>query len=869
MGATGGPASAPAPRPATRGRHRGLIGFAAGVFVTLAAGLAVLYLVVTDQRQSARLAAVTLSRALSREVRVNRITELGPSRIVMRGVTLPQAGGWPVTIEAESVEATGPLTSVAGLPGSEAAPVQVVVTRPTVTMPGGSGGAALDLAGLRDMLAGLLGSSWLFEIALLGGRARQDGTTGDFDLVLRKRAGQVTGELVLRAAQGPPFALALDARLDGAGARLGIEGRGPLAPLAAWLPETGLAALADRTASLVADVGLPAGDRRTARARLAIGGVGFAEAEVLVEGDVVRVTVPRATADLAALASAARLPWKASGSAEIGDGAATWRLGGSWIPQVTALVRLQALSLPAAAGGGVVADALEARVGVESAGEGVTVHGELSAPRLRAGTSPAIEVASIEARYRLALDAALAPVRVDLDPVRVLIAGVPVRGRVGQDLATGRVSADLEGETGELGGLVRHLAPGVLTAGHQVRATGLRLSARDVDARTLDAGTATLQARALALERPEGRVEAGPTTVRAVLGRPEATVSVEAAAIGGSLLGLAAQIPRISATAAVSRGPEGVFRLGSVRGTARDAGGRDLLLAEARPAARAGWLAVSARVPALAPLDPFWPTMLRGLAGSARFEGDVGGAGEVDGRLALELTDAELPGRQVSLRGLRAEIPIRRGADIPGEPPWGAIEIGEAIGYGVVIHDIATPARIWKDRLSLNDLSYVLYSGGGKGWSEIDLEPAGVRLRGKLTGEGVRIEEFMSAYGIRGGTMTGLLRYDVDYQYQAGQAGVKGRLEVPGGGTVNIEILDRLLSYADADPTGIVRRALGNLRVFDYKSATAEVQSGADDIRVSMSLKGRELFGIFPPRVQEINVHGMPLNFLARQFPAL
>jgi len=115
--------------------------------------------------------------------------------------------------------------------------------------------------------------------------------------------------------------------------------------------------------------------------------------------------------------------------------------------------------------------------------------------------------------------------------------------------------------------------------------------------------------------------------------------------------------------------------------------------------------------------------------------------------------------------------------------------------------------------------------------------------------------------------MTGFLRYELDYQYRAGRLGLKGRLDVPEGGTVNIEILDRLLSYADADPTGIVRTALANLRVFDYKSAAAEVHSGADDIRVTVSLKGREQFGLFPSRVPEINILNLPLGFLGRQFP--
>jgi hypothetical protein len=294
-----------------------------------------------------------------------------------------------------------------------------------------------------------------------------------------------------------------------------------------------------------------------------------------------------------------------------------------------------------------------------------------------------------------------------------------------------------------------------------------------------------------------------------------------------------------------------------------------VVLAEVRPGERVGWLALSARAPALARLDRFWPTMLQGLNGSARLNVEVGGPGfrEVDGRLALDVADGELLGGQVSVRGLVADIPVRRGADLLVEPPWGTVVIGEVIGYGVVVHDLTTPARIWKDRLSLNDLSYVLYSGEGKGWSEVELEPAGPRVRGKLTGEGIRIEEFMSAYGIRGGTMTGLLRCDLDYQYRAGRLGLKGRLEVPQGGTVNIEILNRLLSHAEADPTGILRRALANLRVFDYKSAEAEVYSGADDLRVSMSLKGRERFGLFPSQVPEINVLNLPLGFLGRQFP--
>jgi hypothetical protein len=47
----------------------------------------------------------------------------------------------------------------------------------------------------------------------------------------------------------------------------------------------------------------------------------------------------------------------------------------------------------------------------------------------------------------------------------------------------------------------------------------------------------------------------------------------------------------------------------------------------------------------------------------------------------------------------------------------------------------------------------------------------------------------------------------------------------------------------------------------------AEVRSAGDDIRISLGLRGRERFLVFPPRVKEINVRDMPLSFLARQFP--
>ena len=47
------------------------------------------------------------------------------------------------------------------------------------------------------------------------------------------------------------------------------------------------------------------------------------------------------------------------------------------------------------------------------------------------------------------------------------------------------------------------------------------------------------------------------------------------------------------------------------------------------------------------------------------------------------------------------------------------------------------------------------------------------------------------------------------------------------------------------------------------------MRTASDGLRVSLSLQGQERFGIFPPRVKEINVKDMPIGFLARQFPGL
>ena len=117
-------------------RRRGAIAaFAAGALLTVLAVAVVAYLVLADQRRSARVLSAALTAALKREVEIERVTDLGPSRVVLHGLRLSTKAGWPADVKAESVEASGPLVSAAR---GEGAPVRVVVTRPTVVA--GAGG---------------------------------------------------------------------------------------------------------------------------------------------------------------------------------------------------------------------------------------------------------------------------------------------------------------------------------------------------------------------------------------------------------------------------------------------------------------------------------------------------------------------------------------------------------------------------------------------------------------------------------------------------------------------------------------------------------------------------------------------------------
>jgi hypothetical protein len=850
-------------------RHRGLVAFAAGVLLTLVAVALVGYFVLADQRRSARVLALALSQALNREVRIERVSDVGPSRVVLHGLKLPAAGGWATDLEAQSVEASGPLMAAAR---GESAPVRLLVTKPTVAVGGGGAGAAA-LDGLRQGLASFLEMAAPLDVAVTGGTITSAGAAPEdvtFDLTLRKGDKEARGAIALRNRARDTFTLSLTARSEGSTIRLALAGDGRVEPLAPWLPPALVRAAGPRPLDLRAQLGLEPGDRLTGRTGGGLGDLVAVEGTLSFAEGLLRFTGVRAAADLAFAGSVAGLPDPIRGRVELSDGEVSWAPAkGGW-PRARVVLRVPATALPASVGGlDVGLRSIETQLALEPREGGATARGELKGERIDLA---GVTLAAVATPWRVDLDAAGGVSRVELAGITTRAYGAPIRGTVAYDAVRGRADARLDAEGVALHTLVRERWPGWLGPTDQLRAGGVRVVVAGLDPRGWSDGRIDAEVRTLALTQPQGEATVDLGRARARVQSGKATVGLEAERLRGTLPQFEGLLPRVEASAEVVRDGAGV-NLERVALVARDAEGREMLQADVRPTpGAAGPVRLTARLPALERLAPLWPSVSREVTGSATVDlqaPDLGFA-TYDGRASLQVPGAELLGGRLSLRDVSADVPLLRGKRAPtaGPAPAGSLTVGELIGYGVVVHDLTGRPRMTDEKLALDDLRYEIYSGRGQGTLEMELGASGPVAHGRLAGENLRIEEFMAAYGIRGGTMTGLMRYDLSMRYGAGgRLGADGRFLVPEGGTVTIELLDRFLSYADADPSGVVKRALGNLRAFDYKAAEATVRTASDDLRVSVSLHGRERFGVFPPRVKEINVREMPIGFLARQFP--
>jgi hypothetical protein len=854
-------------------RRRVLAAFAAGVLLTLAAVAIVGYLVLADQRRSARILAATLTQALGREVEIERVTDLGPSRVVLRGLRLPAERGWPAEVKAESVEASGPLLSAAR---GEAAPVRLLVTRPRIVTGNGGATGAAALEGLRQGLASFIGSAPLVDVAITGGVIQVPGSASEdvtFDATLHKGSGEVRGEVLLRDRARSRFTLGLYARADGDTIRLDLAGEGGLAPLAPWLPAALMDAARTTPIDVRAQLGLSPGDRAAGRASARLGDLVALEGALSFQDRRLRLGELRGTADLGLAGSMAGLAGPVKGHAELADGEVTWAPErGGW-PEARATLHVLDASLPASAVGlDVLARGVEARLALGPREGRVSARGDLRGERVEVA---GLALAPVATPFRVDFDAGGSFSRVELTGLTAQVLGVPLRGTVAYDVARARADARVETSAVRLDALARHFGGDWLGPSDQLRAGSVRVVVTGLDPRGWTDGKVDAEIRGVALRQPSGEAAVERARVQATVRSGNATIGYEAERVRGALPSFEGLLHRVEGSADIRRDGAGA-RLARATIVARDAEGREMLQADLgrRAAGSTGPIRLTARVPALERLAPLWPSVPREVTGSAtvELESPDMGFGTYEGRLGLQVAMAELLGGRLSLRDVSADVPVRRGGVVPpaGAAADGPFKVGELVGYGAVLYDVTARARAIDQRLTLTDLHYGLYSGEGRGTIELELAAAGPTARARITGERVRIDEFMAAYGIHGGTMTGLLRYDLDMRYGGGRLGADGRFGVPEGGTVTIELLDRLLSWAEADPTGVVRTALGNLRAFDYKAADVVVRTEPNEgMKVTLSLKGREILGIFPPRVKEINVIGMPIGFLAKQFPGL
>jgi hypothetical protein len=288
----------------------------------------------------------------------------------------------------------------------------------------------------------------------------------------------------------------------------------------------------------------------------------------------------------------------------------------------------------------------------------------------------------------------------------------------------------------------------------------------------------------------------------------------------------------------------------------------------ARPASTPGSLALALSLPRLDHLPPLFPRWRPSLKGTASAEGlfafGDGKARSFKGELRLDLPRGELESPSVSLTDLLLRLPLHYG--VKEEPPWGEVEIGRIEVANLAVARLKSPARFQLGQLVLPTITYSHYGGAAEGWLEADLSPGGVSARLRLEGRGIDLGQVLEGYRMTGTKVTGKANYLVAARRdEKGRMEAGARLAVPEpGGVVSVDLLKGLLKYADQDPTGILRQTLEGLSEFPYKFLSGEARTRGQEMLLSLSLTGRERFGIFPPRVRAINIQNLPLSFLIK-----
>jgi hypothetical protein len=410
-------------------------------------------------------------------------------------------------------------------------------------------------------------------------------------------------------------------------------------------------------------------------------------------------------------------------------------------------------------------------------------------------------------------------------------------------------------------------------AGSKVSVTGgyeLRSGAFEADV-TVDL-VDTARARRLGLDVP---LELAARNVHArVAGRADAEtakarVDATAAHLTTGLRKNFTVAASLAATVTVVRGPDG-FRLRSMEGgklgLSRD--GKPLLTATVASPANAPWpIAIDARFDDLGQAAPLLP-LPAVLAGSAHVRGSLTSAQPATfrGTLQARLPRARLQiGGAIELSEIRFDAPVTVG--IPGDPPPGSVGAARVVAYGLAFENLAGRARLADDRALLSELTYTQYGGKGTGWVDATRRAGSPPFRGRFEAEGVDLARFVKESGATVARITGIVRYVATAQYLRDHGLVAdAHIESTSGGEVSIDAIEALLSSASVqeESTGILKRTLENLRVFEYESLEGNLRYRGSAGYIDLSLRGKKRFGIFPAPVEALNFRNVPLPLLVR-----
>ncbi|MFQ5946759.1 MAG: hypothetical protein ACE5NC_11005, partial [Anaerolineae bacterium] len=296
-----------------------------------------------------------------------------------------------------------------------------------------------------------------------------------------------------------------------------------------------------------------------------------------------------------------------------------------------------------------------------------------------------------------------------------------------------------------------------------------------------------------------------------------------------------------------------------LRATGRDA--RERLLSQRE-------LTLEVSLPDLAGLPQLIPGIIYALTGSAELDGRLGwspaGAVRFQGEVSLRVPQATFPELDATLTNLTGAFPLWHG--ITGAIPWGSIAAQSLTAYGVAFHDFSARAQIQTGFLNLLDAAYAHYGGSGNGWIQADFTDPALPIRTRFEATGVDLGRFVAEYGTQTAKISGQARYVVGLIHTR-PFGLElgGELHVgPPGGVLSIDVLRGLLAGAPVGPLGMVRDTLEKLSEFRYRSLSAQLHMDQQETRVSLSLRGRKRFGIFPPRIKAINIENLPLSRVAR-----